>query len=333
MNNLFIPHFFFTFVTKMITISLYSAELTKEWDSFIRASRNGTFLFQRGYMDYHSSVFTDHSLLYRNEKGRLLAVMPCNADGDTLYSHQGLTYGGFILAPATHAEDIRQMFELTTAYLREHGFKRWIYKPVPTIYHNIPSQEDEYFLWKNNARLIECNLSSTVDYSAQPALRAEYCRRNAVSRLSRHGIHLNMDTPLQFFWPLLTEHLHEKYGATPVHSLAEITLLQSRFPGNIRCYTAIDNTGEILAGTVIYDFGSVAHAQYSTASARGQGNGAQDFLYLSLINHYAAMPQMRYFDLGTSNEDHGNILNATLNRYKEGFGARGVAYKKYEIII
>ena len=43
------------------------------------------------------------------------------------------------------------------------------------------------------------------------------------------------------------------------------------------------------------------------------------------------MPSVRFFDFGTSNEDGGKVLNTSLNRYKEGFGARGTAYRKYRI--
>jgi hypothetical protein len=33
------------------------------WDDFVRTSKNGLFLFERGYMDYHAERFSDHSLL------------------------------------------------------------------------------------------------------------------------------------------------------------------------------------------------------------------------------------------------------------------------------
>ena len=78
----------------------------------------------------------------------------------------------------------------------------------------------------------------------------------------------------------------------------------------------------------MYDTGQAIHVQYSTATEQGQRVGAQDYLYLSLINHYKEVPSVRFFDMGTSNEEGGKVLNASLNRYKEGFGARGVAYRK-----
>jgi len=315
----------------MIYISPYSAEQASQWDSFVRSSRNGTFLFLRGYMDYHSDRFRDNSLVYRNEKGNIVAVMPCNAIGDELHSHQGLTYGGFILAPSTHAYEVEEIFDVTKDYLRQQCFKKWFYKPVPTIYHDIPTQEEEYFLWKNGARLIECNLSSTIDYRAQQPLRIDSSRRYIANKLKKENVRVDTNTPLQNFWSVLCRNLENKYGAKPVHSLEEITLLQSRFPENIRCCTAVSPTNEILAGTVVYVFRQVAHLQYSSASEQGQSIGAQDFLYSALINYYKEMPQIHYFDLGTSNEEHGKILNKSLNTYKEHFGARGVAYKRYLI--
>ena len=58
--------------------------------------KNSTFLFQRDFMDYHSDRFMDHSLLvFKDEK--LIAVLPGNQVDNTVYSHQGLTYGGLIV--------------------------------------------------------------------------------------------------------------------------------------------------------------------------------------------------------------------------------------------
>ena len=44
----------------------------------MKVSKNGTFLFLRAYMDYHSDRFHDHSLMFHNEKGKLIAVLPAN---------------------------------------------------------------------------------------------------------------------------------------------------------------------------------------------------------------------------------------------------------------
>lgn len=317
----------------MVFVTRYTAADAALWDVFVRGSRNGTFLLERSYMDYHSDRFRDHSLMYRDDRGRLLAVMAANEAGDTLHSHQGLTYGGLVLAPGVHASDVGAMFDLTVEYLRDHGFKAWVYKPVPAVYHKIPSDEDVYFLWRHGARMTACNLSSVIDYGSVDGLRAEYCRRNALSRLSAKGVRLDREARVQDFWPLLTEHLADKYGASPVHTLQEMERLQGAFPQNISCAAAVDDGGTMLAAVVMYVAGQVAHVQYSASTERGRRMGAQDFLYLSLVNHYGAVPGIRFFDFGTSNEEGGRVLNATLNRYKEGFGARGVTYKQFCLVV
>jgi hypothetical protein len=71
----------------------YSPEHASDWDAFVDNSRNGTFLFRRGYMDYHADRFADHSLMAVSS-GKLMAVLPANEAEGTLWSHQGLTYGG-----------------------------------------------------------------------------------------------------------------------------------------------------------------------------------------------------------------------------------------------
>ena len=47
----------------MFEIRRYTADRADEWNQFVRASKNGTFLFDRRFMDYHSDRFRDHSLM------------------------------------------------------------------------------------------------------------------------------------------------------------------------------------------------------------------------------------------------------------------------------
>ena len=84
----------------MIDIIRYTADRADEWNRFVAQSKNGTFLFDRGYMDYHADRFEDYSLMFFRD-GRLFALLPANRDGDTLYSHRGLTYGGLVMDAKT----------------------------------------------------------------------------------------------------------------------------------------------------------------------------------------------------------------------------------------
>ena len=124
--------------------------------------------------------------------------------------------------------------------------------------------------------------------------------------------------------------MQERFHVKPVHSLGEIVLLHSRFPDRIRHFVTMRGD-ETLAGSVIYDTGIVAHAQYTSASAEGKASGALDLLYARLIGEVFA--DRKWFDFGQSTEDMGHYLNEGLIAQKEGFGGRGVAYDIYEITL
>lgn len=305
----------------------YTPDKAQEWDAFIGDSRNGTFLFLRGYMDYHSDRFMDHSLMYYNDKGKLLAVMPANERDNKLFSHQGLTYGGMILHADTRTIQVLEMFDLTTEYLRKRGFQEWYYKQMPTVYHRMPCEEDEYALWRHNAEIISCGMSSTIIKGA----KASQTKRSDSNRLQRLGYRVEYDVPFEDFWPILEDNLLRTHGLRPVHSLEEIKLLKERFPKNICCCVARNADGEVESGAVMYIYGSVAHTQYLSSSIEGKKNNTMDFLILSLAKHY--LENYQYFDFGISTERDGEYLNEGLIAQKEGFGGRGIVYKQYKIKI
>ena len=79
----------------MIEIVRYESSYKSRWNDFVSKSKNGSFLFYRDYIEYHSDRFTDSSLLFF-ENDVLIAVMPANVTGAVFHSHEGLTFGGVI---------------------------------------------------------------------------------------------------------------------------------------------------------------------------------------------------------------------------------------------
>lgn len=318
-----------------IRIVRYTADRQNEWDAFVERSKNGTFLFLRAYMDYHQDRFHDHSLLYYNEKGRLFAVMPANEvyrDGETsLVSHQGLSYGGLVLSLEARTVDVIAIFDATIAYLRNEGFTEWCYKQMPTIYHRCPAEEDEYALWRNDATLSSCLISTTIplnNCTLYPEM--ERRRRRGVKKAQQSGYIIKESKALELFWPIMENNLHDRYGVRPVHTLDEMRLLMDRFPQNICCYLA-ECDGMVHAGAIAYLCGKeVVHIQYGHATPQGKTDGALDLLYHTLMEQYRSKG-IKYFDFGNSNEDGGHYLNENLIAQKEGFGGRGIAYKTYSI--
>ena len=313
----------------MIEIQRYDKSMAGMWDEMVGHSRNGTFLLKRGYMDYHSDRFRDCSLVALRD-GKPCALLPANVDGDTLYSHRGLTYGGWIV-PLKHFDTtvMVEVMDAAMAWMRDNGIKRLLYKAIPHIYHRYPCEEDLYALFRHQAALIETNVSTTIDLTCP--LPFDRGNKSGANSARKAGIKVGESDDWQGYWRLLSSLLDERYDTRPVHTLEEMLLLQGRFPENIRLYTAILDD-ELLAGVVMYLSSPVAHCQYIGASPRGKDSKALTLLFELLINESARLGY-RYFDFGISNEDHGRYLNEGLVRQKCRLGGRGIVYNTYEVNI
>ena len=314
-----------------MTVEAYNPGLRELWDSVVDSSRNGTFLLRRGYMDYHADRFADRSLLVRDGHGAVAALFAAadgpGADPGTITAHPGLTYGGLVLPPATCGGDALEILEAVAGYWRGQGRRRMVYRAIPHIYHRMPAEDDIYALFRLGARMTECSLSSAYEAPADPP-RNQNTRRN-IARGQRNGIVAAPSDSLDAFHAMLARNLDERHGAMPVHSADELRLLASRFPENIRLWTATGPDGTMLAGTLLFVTDTCAHAQYIASTPEGRELRAPAVLFDTVMEHYR--PLRRYFDFGTSCEDHGRYLNAGLVSQKCRFGARGIAYTTYEL--
>lgn len=306
-------------------IRRYRREDKELWNSFVSKARNATFLFDRNYMDYHADRFDDNSFMFYH-KGKLKAVLPANVAGDTLYSHQGLTYGGLLLDKKATVEDVLECFDSLNSWLRENGISKVVYKALPWIYQQYPSQEDLYALtWKCKAQLISRDIASTIVIDNK--LKFAESRKSGIRKALSLNIEVGESNDVDGFWHVLEDNLGNRYNAKPVHTASEMKLLMSRFPNSIKLYVAKMN-GEIVGGTLIYVTPQVVHTQYISASVEGKKHGALDLLFDYIINKVYA--NCRYFDFGKSTEQGGAYLNEPLIFQKEGFGGRGVCYDWYQ---
>ncbi|MDE6811407.1 MAG: GNAT family N-acetyltransferase [Muribaculaceae bacterium] len=317
-----------------IVLKRYTHEMKREWDKFVADSRNGTFLFHRDYMDYHGDRFRDHSLMaYKGNS--LMALLPANEVSEEngkklLQSHGGLTYGGWICG-ARHpdANEMLRIFGLLVDYGKENGFSEIDYKPIPWIYSRRPSQEDLYALFRYGAKLTESNISAVIDLADNPGFNTRQRRYLKRARRVTDVEMVEKDASAEFH-KLLTECLQERYGATPVHTADELQLLKSRFPAQIRIFMLRDEEGW-QAGVCVFDCGQTVHCQYICSTLRAREEGLLTRLFSYLIED--VFYDRRYFDFGTSNEQHGLVLNASLYRQKHGLGGTGILYPRYTLTI
>lgn len=308
----------------MIEIRKYNFNHKNDWDNFIRKSRIDTFLLYRDFMDYHADRFIDNSyLVFR--KGKLESVLPGNTEGETFYSHKGLTYGGLITSTIMSMADISQSFNLINKHLKNAGIKNVIYKPIPSIYHRLPAQEDIYELFKIDAQKIGCFISSTIFQSNK--LSFTESRKSGMRKAIKEDITIELSNDFDSFWNILENNLILNYNQKPAHSLKEILYLKNKFENNIMLY--ICRKEEIaVGGCVLFIMDNIVHVQYISANDVGKKTGALDYLFYELINNFHK--QIPVFDFGHSNENMGKYINNGLIFQKEGFGGRGIVYEIYK---
>ena len=310
----------------MIKIKKYDLKYKDQWDSFISSSKNGNFLFYRDYMEYHNDRFTDFSLIFiKNNK--IIALLPANIDEDVLFSHGGLTFGGVISDKTMKTPLMVDIFNELKKYLKDKEVKKLIYKVIPHIYHTIPAEEDLIAIFMNKGKLSRRDVSSTI--LIEEKIGFTKGKKWNAKKSKESGLKVSRTYDFERFMAILEENL-KKYDTKPVHTLDEIKLLASRFPNNIKLFTA-SKGDEMLSGVIVYESTKVAHTQYIGALEEGQKLYATEIVLDYLINDY--YKEKKYFDFGISTEQEGHYLNEGLIMSKESFGARAVVYDFYEIKI
>src|SRR5579864_5074841 len=208
--------------------------MAEAWNAFNRRARNGHFMFDRGFMDYHADRFADASLM-AIEDGAPIALLPLNRTGDEAWSHQGLTFGGLVI-DGLGAARVLAVLEACAERLRADGVTQLTYKALPPIYPRAPAQEDLYWLFRRGAALIRRDVSVAIDYRARGPVSSR--RTRGARKAEKAGLTFVRSADWPGFWALLEGVLAGRHGAAPVHSLGEIQRLAGRFPDEIALFTA-----------------------------------------------------------------------------------------------
>lgn len=308
------------------TVKRYNQSDKEQWNNFLRDAKNGTFLFQRDFMEYHSDRFEDYSLIVL-KKNKPVGLLPANIDGDEIYSHQGLSYGGLILKKTVKFKEVAIILRSILKFLDETGIPTLNIKQTPRIYHQLPCDEMDWLLNLLEAEVSRTDLLSVID-NRNP-LKIASNRMEGVKKGINQNLRIEETDDFQEFWnQILTPNLSLRHGVLPVHSVDEIIKLASLFPKNIRQFNVYNET-TIVGGATIFETENVAHVQYISANEDKQKFGTLDFLFEYLLRQRYA--EKRYFDFGASNENQGKNINEGLLYWKECFGARSITQAFYKV--
>lgn len=254
------------------------------------------------------------------QEDRLLAVFPAELMDNILYSHRGLTFGGWIFESDLSFALVRECISSSLLYYSRIGIHKVWVKVIPQFL----STRDQAGYWKSctaeGAVIVESKIFHATTLPAQVTDRG---KRWGAGKAKINQVEILESNELQRFWKeLLIPNLQDRHQAKPVHSLEEITLLQSKFPQNIKLWLAKKGE-ELLAGSLIYLQGSVVHCQYTISSHNGKVLRALDLLFVQLISEVSS--DYKFVSLGTSISQKTKTLDPGLVHWKESLGA--TAYK------
>ena len=309
----------------MISVRKYASSDFDIWNDFVKNAKNSLFMHNRNFMEYHSDRFTDNSLMFYDDE-ELLALLPCNIKDNELFSHGGLTYGGFITNLKMKHYKMQECFTALKTYMVENNIKSLTYKTIPYCYDTLASQEDLYSLYVNGAKVLKVEPSTLIDMTIPVKLPKG--RKAQIARAKREGVKIELSNDFESFIELENKILSELHNTKAVHSPAELHLLQSRFPEQIELYAAIYE-GKLIAGTVIFVYNNVIHTQYMAADDKAREIGALDYVVSEVIEKYKQTK--RYLDFGISSENAGQYLNEGLIAQKESFGGRTMVYQTWKL--
>jgi hypothetical protein len=305
-----------------IEVRRYSPELADDWHSLLAESRNGLFLFDRAYMEYHADRFPDFSAIAYDE-GKPVALLPATKpEGDGhVVSHAGLTFGGFVFRRDLRGSVALDCIDAILEALKDWGGSELTVKLVPWPFCSYPSQEGDYGLWRRGFSLVRRDLSTVLPVT--DPLPFNSSKRQAAAKAGKAGLQVT-GGGLDAFHVLLEEVLGWRHGAAPVHSREELELLTGRFPEQIVLRT-VAHDGAMLAGVLVYRYATAWHTQYMAASQEGRKLGALDLIIDQLISD-ARDAGVPWVSFGTSTTDEGRELNDGLLWQKESFGGRSIAH-------
>ncbi|CUH95082.1 hypothetical protein P22_1151 [Propionispora sp. 2/2-37] len=299
------------------------------------SSRNGTFMQQRTFLNYHPpGRFVDCSVMVYKSHGELIAVIPAaqvmEGQKKVFSSYPGASHGGIIVDKRLGIAEATELVTLLTEYCKSNLFNAIEIKMVPRIYHSWPSDEIDFVLRYSGFSLSSSELATALpikEIANASENLIESTRRN-IRKAQKYGVNIEESNDFAAYWRILAENLEQKHHAHPTHTLAEILDLTNRCPGAIKLFAAFQE-GEMISGVVAFLLNSrVINCFYIASNSRYQNLRSLELLFYRLID-WGRENGYCYLDWGISTEAKGIKINQGLFEFKEKFGGRGVLREAY----
>lgn len=320
-------------------INTYTNEYESHWDDFVQKSRNGTFMQQRKFLNYHfPGKFQDCSLMVYDDQNKLIAVIPAaiKKDGEDhiFCSYPGASHGGIIINQKFNSSKALVLVPLLIDHCRSLGFKAIEMKMVPRIYHLWNSDEIDFSLRHNGFSPDITELATALplkEIDKADSCMEKHAIRNR-NKAINWGVIVKESDDFMSFWNILECNLEERHVTVPTHTYSEILDLNQRYPDQIKLFSSFYE-GKMIAGVLVFILNSrVINCFYISHRDEYQHVRPLNLVFSHLIT-WGMKEGFHYIDWGISTENKGKVVNTGLIKFKEGFGGRGILRETYRLTL
>ncbi len=295
------------------------------WDQFILQSNNGTIFHLRKFLSYHiDRDFNDCSLMFC-EREKIVAVFTGAIVDETLISHPGASFGGFVYNDVAF-KDFNIIVNLLINFSSKNNLKEIKIIPPPFIYYKNYNEAMEYCLYSNNFQIEENYISSFVELY-DDIEKNIHARKRRYIKKNESLIEIKQTKNLDDFFPILIKN-KLRHNTKPTHSFDELQSLINKFPSDIVLLLSYYKN-KAIGGSLIFKtnqfscilFYNMIDYKYKDLQV------ASIQVYKSML--WAKLEGLKYFDIGVSQlYDKNKIIpHESLISFKEKFGAKAMIRK------
>lgn len=309
-------------------VSKFTEKDYKHWEEFVKQANNGTIFHTLKFLSYHPPErFKNYHLLIK-EKENIIALFPAVIEDQTVISHKGASYGGFVLKSGLGIHDIYLCVAHLVEFLKKEGIKKVILTQTPLVYYREPNQYIDFVLMKHRFKYKKREVTAVIPLDvAEPLLVFHPDARRSTKKAIREGVKVRITDDYAQYYGILKNNLSMRHNVSPTHTLQELLKLKNIFPDDIILF-GVYLKEKMIGGMVVFVTNTkVILAFYISHNNQYQAYRPVNLLFYEVIK-WGRMEGYKYLDLGTFTLNMEP--NWGLGRFKENFNARGFLRDTYE---
>tara|TARA_B100000029_G_C17499803_1_gene932275 strand:- start:20 stop:967 length:948 start_codon:yes stop_codon:yes gene_type:complete len=299
-----------------------------DWDQYVLNSNNGTIFHLRKFLSYHEDrAFQDSSLIF-SENNQIIALFTGAIIQDSLHSHPGASFGGFVYNNISY-KACQQIINLLLKYTQEQKLNKIIIVPPPFIYYQKYNESMEYCLGINKFKTTEYYISSFVELNQDPIKLIHNRKKRYINKL-KDAVEIKESNDLDAFYPILLDN-KSRHNVKPTHSLSELKILKNSFPNKIKLLLSYKNKTVIGGALMFITNDNSCILFYNMIDYKYQDLQVASLQIYESLN-WAKKNKIQFFDIGVSQiyENEKIIPHESLINFKEQFGAQAMIRKVME---